>query len=307
MVSERIGGTGMNGERFIDGHNHLWIRTERRVPLLEDGPWHPLLGNVTALPRDYRFGDLGDDWGHRRLLGSVHVEAQTGDPLAEAEWLNRIALSTPSNVVVATLPDTPDVREYLMRLTGLERVRGVRAFRPQPGEFLEGNAGFVSRYDDPAFREVVAAVAAAGLTLDIRATPRDLPVVAEIATAWPGLPVAVNHGGFPFIPGEAGHAIWLAGLDAIADCPNVVVKYSGFAMGEHGLDPRVLERWSSALLQRFGADRLLFGSNFPVDRLYTSLDRLVDLYHSLLEGVGAAAHERIFRRNAQRIYRMGEA
>ena len=90
----------------------------------------------------------------------------------------------------------------------------------------------------------------------------------------------------------------------LAERPNVWVKVSGLPMTDwrwtvESLRPLVLET-----VEIFGATRAMFGSNFPVDGLYSDYDTLVDAYRSITACFTPAERRALFHDNAQRFYRL---
>jgi predicted TIM-barrel fold metal-dependent hydrolase len=89
----------------------------------------------------------------------------------------------------------------------------------------------------------------------------------------------------------------------LAACPNVVCKLSGLGTFIHRNDPAHIAGIVADSLAIFGADRCLFGSNFPIEKLWTSYRDLVDAY---LEATKPNPHHRdaILRDTAMRVYRL---
>jgi predicted TIM-barrel fold metal-dependent hydrolase len=95
-------------------------------------------------------------------------------------------------------------------------------------------------------------------------------------------------------------------MRALAACPNVQVKLSGFGMLDHHWTEDSLRPLVYEAIDAFGSARCMFASNFPVCSLYTSYRRLWQAYDNLL--AQAAAHERraMFADNAWRFYQLGD-
>jgi predicted TIM-barrel fold metal-dependent hydrolase len=101
----------------------------------------------------------------------------------------------------------------------------------------------------------------------------------------------------------AGRAAWRAGMVRLAACENVVCKLSGLGTFIHRNDPAHVAAIVAEALAIFGTDRCLFGSNFPIEKLWTNYRALVDGY---LDAVKSNSNHRdaIMRDTAMRVYRI---
>ncbi len=120
----------------------------------------------------------------------------------------------------------------------------------------------------------------------------------------PELPVALCHCGSPWDQSPAGLAKWRSGLSALAELPRVYCKVSGLGMFNPVWRPQDLQPIIMAVIDIFGPERVMFGSNFPVDKLYNSYDALWDAYDTLCSGFSAGERRQLFYRTAADFYRI---
>lgn len=118
----------------------------------------------------------------------------------------------------------------------------------------------------------------------------------------------VEHAGFPTTrTAEYFHA-WRAAMKAFAPLNNVFVKVSGLGMGDRafGRDWTIdtLRPWVEASIEIFGVERSFFGTNFPVDRMFSTYGDLVSAYRTLLAGFGHEDCHALLHGNAERVYRI---
>jgi L-fuconolactonase len=196
-----------------------------------------------------------------------------------------------------------DVAEHLARL------------RAQPcGDRLVGIRHLVQGEADPRWlcrpdvRRGLAAVAAAGLAYDLLILPRQLPAAHETAAALPELRFVVDHLAKPAI--AAGETEpWATGLRALASLPNVACKLSGMvteaAWGSWTIEQ--LRPYAETVLDAFGADRVLFGSDWPVCTLAAGYEQVVRTAEHLVEALDHAEHEAVFGGAARAAYRLSPA
>ena len=133
---------------------------------------------------------------------------------------------------------------------------------------------------------------------DLMLYPEQMQQAAALLSETPGVPVVVEHLGSPYDESEAGMQLWAEGMAALAAVPGVHAKLSGYAMYfGSALEGRAAEV-TQEILRLFGPERVMFGSNFPVDRLHLVYTDLVDF----VIGQVGDARDQVFRETARRFY-----
>ena len=99
---------------------------------------------------------------------------------------------------------------------------------------------------------------------------------------------------------------WRSEISALAKAPNVACKIGGFAMVEHDWTIESIRPWVLHCIESFGVDRSMFGTNWPVDVLYSSYLRQVDAYRLIVarEGFSREDQEKLLFRNAEKFYQI---
>jgi predicted TIM-barrel fold metal-dependent hydrolase len=278
--------------RIIDTHTHFYD------PARPGGvPWPPRTDSLlyrTVLPPQYRALKVP-----QTVDGTVVVEAS---PLVEDnQWILDLAAEDPFIVgLVGNLPvGTPEFRGHLKRFArnplfcGL-RVRGV--------SLRDG-------LDRAAFVDDLKALADAGLALDVPSQADAVAQTARLARAVPGLRIVVNHVAGARIQGGEPAADWLRLIGECAAQPGVFMKVSGLVEGTRrasGDAPESVEFYRAtldALWSAFGAERLIYGSNWPVCERFAPLARVQQIALDYFRGKGQTAPDQVFWRNAQTAYR----
>lgn len=296
---------------LIDAHHHLWDLDSHSYPWLQ-GPADPafFLGDYSALRRSYLAPDyLADSAGHR-VLATVHCEAEhdRGFQVAETRWVHEqhARFGFPNAVVAHVWFHHDDCEEILNRHLDYPLLRGIRskpltASSPELAASVRGQPGSMQ---DPAWLRGFALLAKYGLSWDLRVPYWHLAEAAQVAAAFPLVPIVLNHMGFPWDRSAAGLEGWRSGMRALAAQPNVWVKVSELGLRDQ---PWTLEGNRAVVretLELFGIERCLFASNFPVAGLRIGYDELVRAMDAMLEGYVAAQREAFFWRNALRFYRI---
>ena len=103
---------------------------------------------------------------------------------------------------------------------------------------------------------------------------------------------------------KAGHKAWSEGMKRLADCPNVVTKLSAFGTFIHKNDPAFISQMVTDTEKIFGADRCMFGSNFPIEKIWTDYGTLFTSFQDAASGLSKKKQKAIFNDTAARIYRL---
>jgi L-fuconolactonase len=285
----------VDGGVIVDAHHHLWD------PARRDYPW--MTGDAAALRRPIGLGDLRATVEPLGVGATVAVQAAS----TEEETLELLALAAGSDGLVAGVVGwidltAPDAGERLAALgagPGGERLVGIRhAVHDEP------DPGWLER-DDVA--RGLRAVAQAGLPYDLLLFPRHLPAATRIAAAIPELGLVVDHGAKPRIAAGEREP-WSSDLAALATHEHVHCKLSGLVTEADWPDWREQHTASYAgrLLELFGPERLMFGSDWPVCTLAASYAEVLDLARSAIAELSADEQEAVLAGTARRFYGLPE-
>ena len=256
---------------MIDAHHHIWRQAD--LPWLL-GPERPrIFGSYAPIKRDYPIGEYLEDIEGTGIEKSVYVQANWSPTwfADEAAWVQGVADAHgwPHAIVGYADFTAADVRRQLDRLTPYPLMRGVR----QQFHWHETPAyRFAKRPDlcaDPAVRRNIGHLARYGWSFDLQVFAPQMADAAGLAEACPEVVFVLQHAGMPEDASEAGRAAWRAGMERLAACPNVVVKLGGLGTFIHRNDPAFVAETVAGTVALFGAERCLFGSNFPIEKLWT--------------------------------------
>jgi predicted TIM-barrel fold metal-dependent hydrolase len=284
----------------IDAHHHVTEPSHNPYAwLTEDGAiYTDYLGDYKLARADWPMERLLREFHGANVIGSIHIEAAWSgdDPVDETRYLAGVTARTgwPHGYVV--LCDmTRDVRPQLeAHLAASPLVRGVR-IREHP----EGGGG-------DRFLDNLRACAERGLSFEIRSWPGTFDRALASARAVPELSFVVGNNGMPMSDSADELALWQRELALLAALPNVHCKVGGLGMVQHARTVDSIRPWVLGLLELFGVERCMFGSNWPVDAVYASYLMTVDAIRLILADAGLDADEtrRVLCDNAQRFYRL---
>jgi predicted TIM-barrel fold metal-dependent hydrolase len=292
---------------IVDAHHHLWDLKQGRYPWLQGPPVKLTIGDYADIRRDYTVAHLEADIAGHGVVASVHVQAdwdEHADPVEETAWLQSVADTHgfPHAIVAYADLAAPDVARTLERHCAYRNMRGIRMLRPGPA--LPGVIGAAAMFDDARWRAGFALLAKHDLSFDMRVTTPEMAAALRLARDFPQVPIIVNH--LAFAPGRDPTLAeaWREGVAALAGCANVTMKISGFAIVDRAWTLDAIRPWVAFALERFGPERCLFGSNYPVDRLGATYARIVEATLALIAGLPPAAQAAVMAGTARRVYRI---
>ncbi len=272
----------------VDAHHHFWD-PERRT--------YPWMGaNLDPIRRRFGPADL--------------------QPLIEAAAIDR-------TVLVQTVAGGLETREFLATAATHDFIGGVvgwvdlldrrttttiQELKSGPGGQKlvgirhqvhdEADAEWLLRAD---VQRGLAAVGEAGLVYDLLVRTRELPAAVETARRHPQMRFVLDHAAKPRIASGTRDREWEHAMASLAELPNVTCKVSGLVTEAdwRGWTSAQLQPYVERVLEWFGRERCMFGSDWPVCLMAAGYQRVVDVMSSI---VGAG--EDVFGDVAARVYRL---
>ena len=295
---------------IIDPHIHLWdLGMDRHPWLRPTGGAIQALGDLAPIRRNYLVDDYRRDAANQNVVATVHIEAawdRADDPLAEIEWLETLDKSSGVAARYIGFADltAPDAAAALDRLAQVKRCVGVRqmlSWHPtEPARSFASRPGIANEAN---FRRGVALLARHDQLLELMLYPYQAEEVARLARDFPDQTIIVNHCGSPIDRDRDGMARWREGLK-VARLTNVQIKISAVTAYDPSPTPESLREVALHCIECFGVDRSMFGSDFPVGRLWTSYDAIFDGFKAIVQDFSEADQSALFHDNARRVYRM---
>ena len=291
---------------IVDAHHHVWRQAD--LPWLL-GPMQPrIFGPYEAIRRDYLIDEYLDDLTGTGVTRSVYVQANWAPDRFEDEvaWVQRVADESgwPHGIVGYADLLAADVRPQLDRLARYPLLCGVRMqLHWHENEMYR----FAARPDlalDPVVQRNVARLADYGLAFDLQVFAGQMGGAAELAAACPDVTFVLQHAGMLEDVSPEGRAEWRAGMKRLAVQPNVVSKLSALGTFTHRNDPVHIADILRDTVAVFGSNRCLFGSNFPIEKLWTGYRELLNAFLTAAANLDDAERAAVFEGTAVRVYRL---
>lgn len=268
----------------IDAHQHYWQIGNFSYP------W--LTANLPQFYRDYLPADLTPQLAANGIDATVVVQADNS--VGETRWLLELAAQEPTIAGIVGWADlaAPAIDEQLAELARSSYFKGIRPTLPQGADWSSVDHG-------------LRALATRGLTCDLLCRPPDLPRLHTLVAAYPNLSFVINHlAGQRIVSGEIES--WREALAPLAAHENVTMKVSGFLAHRdpQGSADLPLGPYLDVALDLFGANRLLFGSDWPVCRRGGEYADAVRILTASTDQLSSSELAAIWGETAQRVYHL---
>jgi predicted TIM-barrel fold metal-dependent hydrolase len=290
----------------IDTHHHIWLRKD--VPWLAEPPIPRMFGDYFGIRRDYPVEEFMADVKPEGVVKSVHVTANWGldRSLAESRWLQSVAdrHGFPHGIVAQVDLADPDIEATLKAHRQLPNFRGVRQMLYWDPDPVRQGAPRPDYCNDPQFRRGFALPETYDLSFELQVYAPQAAHAAELIRAFPNVRMILVHAGM--LTERTPQAIdrWRQALTTMAAFPNLSVKLSGLGMYSLGLNYPQARQVIRDVIQIFGTQRTIYGSNFPLEKLHASYADFFGHYRKVMSEYTTAEQQAVFHDNAERFYRL---
>ncbi len=195
-----------------------------------------------------------------------------------------------------------DVAATLDAMRPYPRLKGIR----QQVHWHENpNYRFAPRPDviaDANWRRGLAQLARRKLLFELQVFTSQMAAGAELARAFPQTTFVLDHAGMLEDTSDTGRAAWRAGMRRLADCQNVFVKLSALGTFVHRATLADIQPIVSDTVTLFGAERCLWGSNFPIEKIWTDYATVASNIRHAVSYLPIAEQRHILSETARRLY-----
>ena len=284
---------------FVDAHIHLWDLSGGLcfdwLLQQEDGG---MLGTQSEIAiKNWDADRFRAETRFYPPAKTVHVQASDppSDAVDETRWLveQQKSAGLPTAIIGRADLRSDEVSKILDgHLSVTDTFKGVR------------DMSIMGALDDKAILSGLAALESRALSWEVNTTPDQIDDLIKIAREFPGLTIINGHTGWPIERTSAYFTMWNRALEKLAECDNVVCKVSGLGMTDHEWTIESMSPYVHAALNAFTADRCMFGSNWPVDRIYASYDALVTAVAAMTRDLSITESHDFWSGTATRIYNL---
>ena len=272
--------------RIVDTHLHL---------IYPDRFSYPWLANEPEIDKPW---SVESYWAEAAPLGieaAVHMEVDVAAPQIEAESAYVVGLDRVIGAIASGRPEHDGFEAHLEKMQALGGVKGIR-------RLIQGQPAEMSQTE--RFRANLRLLPKYGMSFDICCKSHELMLVPPLIQACPNTRFVLDHCGNPKI-GDGEWESWTTRMERVAELPNVVCKVSG-VLANVTADWTVdqVRPYVEFVIETFGWDRVVWGSDHPVVTLFADLTKWVNATKEIVSGESEAEQEQLFWRNAERVYQL---
>lgn len=291
---------------ILDSHFHIWHKKD--LPWL-DGPEQPrIFGPYKPIQRDYLMQEYLDDAASSNVKASVYVQANWPNEHAvkEAAWVQSVAneYGNPIGIVAYANLMSETMTATLEQHAEFKNMCGVRMQLHWHEDPLFTFASAPDLVNAALFRKNLALLKDYDWSFELQFFHPQMADGAKLARDFPEQQFILVHAGMLADDSPEGWAAWRAGMKQLAQSPNVNVKLSGQGTFIHKVSEGHIKRVVDETIELFGTKRCLFGSNFPVEKLWTDYKSLTDAYRNVLSSYSESEQLDVLFNNAARVYKL---
>ena len=299
---------------IYDAHHHLWDLHKVHYPWLATKGIVRFFGDPAPIQKNYLPADLKADFDHLPVEKTVHIQVGASDEqhLLESQIVQGMSdESGVANAIIAFCQLDNKVRtKQLDELSKLKNFRGIRQIVGRSPE-EDTDTGTGALLSNPEWLKGLIELSERSLCFDLQLIPDQMLKAAELIAKVPNLKVALCHCGSPWYlktQSPDQQRTWEQGISALAALPNVHCKISGLTMFNHDWSTEMITPVIHAVLTAFGAERCMFGSNFPVDKLHANYRDLWFAYLHALDNyqptLSETQKQALFKFNCKTFYKI---
>lgn len=292
----------MSEQPIIDTHVHLWNlkHPELKWVWLDKDANHPILGNIDAIKSiGFTINDLWSEARFSGIEGFVHIQAAIGspNPVTETRWLTDMAKTAPvpMRIIGDCALGQPTAIPQLIEHQESSLFVGIRDFNAEPM--------LASKSINPQYEESLIYMSENDLIFDLDCEWQNMSEALKLALRHPRLKIVLEHIGFPRRRDDEYFNNWKNAINKLAEAPNVTIKLSGIGMTDPHFTKESLRKWADSSVEAFGPDRCVIGSNWPVDRLFSSYATIIDFMREYILDLSDSEQEKICYSNAKALYK----
>ena len=291
---------------FVDAHHHIWRLND--LSWL-NGPTRPrIFGDYESIKKDYLIEEYIADIKGSGVEKSVYIQVNwpPGEELREAEWIQNVSDKSgwPHALVGYVDFSSEHAATTLEKLNSFPIMRGIRQQLHWHENPLYCFQGIPDLMNQPSWRKNFSRLQEYGWSFELQVFASQMKDAARFASDFRETPMILQHCGMPEDMSNAGMAAWREGMRQLTQSLNVHCKFSGLGTFIHQNDPGFIGDITGECVEMFGVGRCLFGSNYPIEKIWSPYNPIVGAFCEAIAGLTKKDQMAIMRENALRLYRL---
>ena len=291
--------------KIIDAHHHLWDLSVFPYSWLNEP--HSI-GDISGIRKNYLITDFLNDAKNLELIKSVHIQCNGGknSPVEETEWLQSIAdvHNFPHGIVFYSDLLQDNVEKEIDQHCKFKNTRGLRyLLNYDPHNTIDC---FTSEevLINEKWKKNYSLLKKYNLTFDVHLWPEQYGYAYKLFKENPDILNIINHAGTPKKRDSEYLNFWKKELTKLASLDNTAIKISGLGMFDQSWTTDSIRPIVLDCIETFGIDRCFFATNFPVDKLFSSYEKVWKSYFEITQNFSEEENNKLYFKNAEKFYRI---
>ena len=157
---------------------------------------------------------------------------------------------------------------------------------------------------DPIFHRGYALLEKFNLIASVDVAWENMDKLKNLAKKYPNITCVLDHCGFPTSRTDDYFQNWKNELSTLAEAENVICKISGLGMADQQWTIDSIRPWVLSCIEAFGPDRCVFATNWPVDKLFSDYNTVINAYTEIISEFSESEQIAMFSANAEKLYRI---
>ena len=282
----------------------MWdLNNVYNYPLLSNQNSNSHLGNYKKILKNYLPINLKNDFKKNNLVGSVHIEAgwKEDSAIDEVKWLEKIIKhSNFEQVIVAYAKlDDPNIENYLNNLINFKSVKGIRMRLVENINDLKVEDNLLN---NSSWLKGFKILKNYKYSFELQASFRISFDVYNFIKKNDDINIIISHAAFPNYQNSEEKKEWMKFIEKISFFNNVYLKISGIPMMFKSLNISEMNFIINHCIDTLGPDKLIFGSNLPIENIFCNSDDLIKAYFDIFNTFGKENFYKITYKNAKEFY-----
>ncbi|MBT4204364.1 MAG: amidohydrolase family protein [Rhodobiaceae bacterium] len=291
----------------IDSHHHVWMKKD--LDWLNGELQPRIFGDYTDIKKDYSIEEYIDDVIPYDVVKSVYIQCNWPEDKCEEEalYIDECfnASGWPSAFIGFCDLLNPKANNMLEKLLAYPLTRGIRM---QLHWHKNKDYSFASRdniMEDKIFNKNLEFLAKNQLVFELQIFENQVDQAIALANRFPEINFILQHAGMPHDDTKDGIEKWLNFMKKLAPISNIYIKLSGLGTFIHKNDTSHIKFIVESVLSIFSSNRCLFGSNFPIEKIWCNYGELINSYKDATKDLKLIDKKNIFYNTAKKLYRLG--
>ena len=291
---------------IIDSHHHVWEQSD--IEWLQGDIQPRIFGDYTSIKKDYLIDDYIDDVVDFNVEKSVYIQCNWTKSrcLDEARFIDECYNKSGWPCAFIGYCDLLDAnaREMLDRLFDYPLTRGIRMQLHWHKNDLYSFANSPSIMDDKIFNKNFKHLIKHDAVFELQVFQGQMQSTQKLIDRYPDINFILQHAGMPHDLSDDGMKEWYNFITKLSEYKNLFIKLSGLGTFINQNDPKFINEIVNKVLKIYSSDRCLFGSNFPIEKIWCNYGDIIDAYNAATSKLSEIDKKNIFYETANRLYKL---